>query len=112
MKATLDGRKCFAHSQKTEEMVCHYLEILKEKCRQKRKPRENEPQRLLRAFRYFDDLLVGSVGLPAFRKVLAQLGVPLSLKDCSTIYNRYPHTPDGNFDYILFVQLVYEGELV
>ena len=89
-----------------------YVEIIKEKCRQKRKPRENEPQRLLRAFRYFDDTLVGHVALPEFRKVLAQLGVPLSLGECTIIYNKYPHTSDGNFDYVQFVDILYAGELI
>ncbi len=52
------------------------------------------------------------MALPEFRKVLAQLGVPLSLGDCAIIYNKYPHTADGNFDYVKFVDIVYEGELV
>jgi len=98
--------------QKTEEKIQFYIEIMKEKCRQKRKPRENEPQRLLRAFRYFDDTLVGHVALPEFRKVFAQMGVPLKLSDCSSIYNKYPHTADGHFDYVKFVEIVYDGELV
>ena len=57
-------------------------------------------------------MLAGNVALPDFRKVLAQLGVPLSLGDCAIIYNKYPHTADGNFDYVKFVDIVYEGELV
>lgn len=97
---------------KAEERVQRFLRIIREKCEQKRNARETEPQRLLRAFRYFDEEGTGSTDLASSRKVLAQLGVPLTLSECSELFQRFPHTAEGRLEYPSFVDMVYDGVLV
>ena len=95
--------------EQREELIQHFLEILRTKVDQKSTGLALPVHTLRKAFAYFDDEGDGSVNKQAFRQVLAQMGLPLSLSQIDMLYNHFPHAQNGNVDYLEFVNIVYTG---